>query len=102
MKFKRGLWLMQKDIQPLYAVEAYRISETQDSIDVLAAASHIENRGGTLGPALNVRVSPSVKAKKLGTLKKGTQVNLLKLNGDWAQIYYKGKSGWVAVKYLGK
>ena len=56
MKFKRGLWLMQKDIQPLYAVEAYRISETQDSIDVLAAASHIENRGGTLGPALNVRV----------------------------------------------
>ena len=56
----------------------------------------------TVKTALNVRVSPSVKAKKLGTLKKGTQVNLLKLNGDWAQIYYKGKSGWVAVKYLGK
>ena len=56
MKFKRGLWLMQKDIKPLYAVEAYRTRERDGTVEVLAATAHIANRGATMSPALNVRL----------------------------------------------
>ena len=56
MKFKRGLWLMQKDIKPLYAVEAYRVRETENAIEVLVATAHIANRGATMSPALSLRL----------------------------------------------
>lgn len=56
MKFRRGLWLMQKDIKPLYAVEAYRVKETENSIEVLAATTHITGRGDVMSPALNLRL----------------------------------------------
>ena len=56
MKFKRGLWLMQKDIKPLYAVEAYRVHATDDAIEVLVATTHIASRGATMSPALNLRL----------------------------------------------
>ena len=56
MKFKRGLWLMQKDIKPLYAVEAYRTRERDGTVEVLAATAHIANRGATMSPALNVHL----------------------------------------------
>ena len=60
MKFKRGLWLMQKDIKPLYAVEAYRTRERDGTVEVLAATAHIANRGATMSPALNVPAGASV------------------------------------------
>ena len=54
----------------------------------------------TTTTAVNARTYPRTSAKKIGTLKKGTTVYLAKRNGDWALVYYKGYSGWVAVKYL--
>lgn len=56
MKFRRGLWVMQKNIKPLYAAEAYRLNVQADAIDVLAATQHIANRGATLSPSLNLRL----------------------------------------------
>ena len=56
MKFKRGYWLMQPNIRPLYAVEAYRVCAEKDSIEILAATQHIAGRGDTLSAALNVRL----------------------------------------------
>ena len=56
MKFKRGYWLMQPNIQPLYAVEAHRVKAREDSIEILAATKHIAGRGDTMTAALNVRL----------------------------------------------
>ncbi len=56
MKFKRGLWLMQKDITPLYAVEAHRVQTGKGEIDVLVATTHIAGRGMTMSPALHLRL----------------------------------------------
>ena len=49
-----------------------------------------------------MRSRPTPKGKILGTLRKGSTVSILKLNGDWGQVSYKGKTGWVALKYLTK
>ncbi len=56
MKFRRGHWLMQKNIQPLYAVEVYRTKILPDAVEMLVATQHIAERGGTMSAALNVRV----------------------------------------------
>ena len=56
MKFRRGHWLMQKNIEPLYAVEVYRTRILPDAVEMLVASQHIAERGNTLSAALNVRV----------------------------------------------
>ena len=56
MKFRRGHWLMQKNIQPLYAVEVYRTKILPDAVEMLVATQHIAERGSTMSAALNVRV----------------------------------------------
>lgn len=56
MKFRRGLWLMQKNIQPLFAVEVYSVNAKQDAVELLLATQHIYGRGSTLTPALNLRL----------------------------------------------
>ena len=40
-----GTTIMQPNIQPLYAVEAYRVQAREDSIEILAATQHIAGRG---------------------------------------------------------
>ncbi|MBI4384594.1 MAG: SH3 domain-containing protein [Nitrospinae bacterium] len=50
--------------------------------------------------ALRVRAAPSLKAKALTRLKKGTIVTLLEDKGGWYKIQFgKGKSGWISKKY---
>src|SRR5450432_931830 len=48
-------------------------------------------------PSMVVYIAPSYVSAKLGGLGKGAMVNVLALNarGDWAQIQYKGKLGWI-------
>lgn len=51
---------------------------------------------------LNVRASASTSAAKLGTLSRGTKVEILKTSGDWYQIYYAAKNltGYVHGDYI--
>ena len=49
---------------------------------------------------LNVRASASTSAKKLGSLKYNTKINVTGITGDWAIIKYNGKTAYVALKYL--
>ena len=60
MKFKRGFWLMQPNIDPLYAVEVYRVrvndASPEKSIELLIATKHIAGRGDTMTAALNLRL----------------------------------------------
>ncbi|MBO1006015.1 N-acetylmuramoyl-L-alanine amidase [Pseudogracilibacillus auburnensis] len=50
--------------------------------------------------SLNVRTEPFIQADVIGSLPKGTQVNVLELKHDWAKIQYQGKVGWIASHYL--
>lgn len=49
---------------------------------------------------LAVYASPSTSAKKLGTLQKGIQVNVIKYNSKWAYIELSGNYGYCAVAGL--
>ncbi|WHY91301.1 SH3 domain-containing protein [Neobacillus cucumis] len=51
---------------------------------------------------LNVREKPSLSAKKLGTLKKGTKVTVYSKTKSkkWSEIRYKSKKAYVYTKYL--
>lgn len=51
---------------------------------------------------LNVREKPSLSAKKIGTLTKGTKVTVYSKpnNGKWSEIRYKSKKAYIYTKYL--
>ena len=48
---------------------------------------------------LNVRKGPGVYHKIAGQLKRGTVVEWIQQSGDWLQIEYLGKIGYIAEKY---
>lgn len=45
---------------------------------------------------LAVRLEPNAKSEKLATLKKGTEVKIQKIDGDWLYISSKEQNGYVA------
>ena len=47
---------------------------------------------------LNVRNYPKLSAKRVGSLRRGTVINISELNGDWG--YSPTAGGWVALRYL--
>ena len=50
---------------------------------------------------LNVREKPSIKSKKVGTLKKGTMLTVFdKTKSGWSQIQYNNKKAYVSTNYL--
>ena len=49
---------------------------------------------------LNVRAGMSTKTKKVGSLKKGTNVVVYKIDEGWAKIIYDGEYAYVSAKYL--
>jgi uncharacterized protein YraI len=51
--------------------------------------------------SLNVREEASIKAKKVGSLKKGTKVTVYsKTKSGWSEIRYNKKKAYVSTKYL--
>ncbi len=50
---------------------------------------------------LNLRSKPTTSSKSYGVMPEGTTVELTgKKSGTWAQIIWKGKTGWASSKYL--
>ena len=49
---------------------------------------------------INVRAKADTKSNAIGQLKYGDQVYLTATKGEWAQIMYKGKTGYLYKKYL--
>lgn len=53
---------------------------------------------------LNVRERPDGAAARIGTLRKGTVVEVLDVRGDWAKVHYGhedvGLTGWVTQRFL--
>ena len=50
--------------------------------------------------SVKVYASPSTSSKKLGTLQKGIQVNVIKYNKTWAYIEFSGTYGYCSIKAL--
>ena len=50
--------------------------------------------------SLNVRSGPSTSYSKLGTLSKGTKVEVLSESNGWSKIKYNGKEAYVSSQYL--
>ena len=55
---------------------------------------------GVLTTNVNFRQSPSTSAKKLTTLKKGTEVTLYSLKDGWYEAEYNGTRGYLFAKYV--
>lgn len=51
---------------------------------------------------LNVRKSATSASEKLGELEKGTQVNVIQVEGCWGKISYKGLNSWICLDYAEK
>lgn len=49
---------------------------------------------------LNVRANPSKNAKVIGLLENGHNIEVIEIQGDWAEIVYKGKTSYVSMQYL--
>lgn len=54
----------------------------------------------TSGGKLTMRVSASTSAKKLASVPNKAVVDVVSVDGKWAQVIYKGKVGYVASAYL--
>lgn len=52
--------------------------------------------------SLTVYLSASTSASKLGTVKKGTRLNVFAYNATWAYVEYNGSYGYCKHKYLKK
>ncbi|PEO04974.1 mannosyl-glycoprotein endo-beta-N-acetylglucosamidase, partial [Bacillus wiedmannii] len=50
---------------------------------------------------LNIREQPTTQGKVIGTVKKGTNVQVLSKEKDWAKISHDGKEGYVTLQFLG-
>lgn len=50
--------------------------------------------------SLNVRAEPKTTAKKLGTLKKDTAVQVKATKDGWCTIPYNGKNGYISAEYV--
>lgn len=65
------------------------------------ATSKIKAKVSILSDSLNVRSKPSDTSKKLGVLKKGTEVKVYaKTKSGWSEIRFKKKKAFVKSKYL--
>ena len=70
-----------------------------------ASLSSVISGGGTLTGTvttdkLNVRSEPSSSGKSLDLVRRGTQLTITALSGDWFQVSYNGSTGYVASAYV--
>ncbi len=49
---------------------------------------------------INLRSGPGTQYKKLGSIKKGTSIDVLSLDGDWASFFYAGKLVYAHSDYI--
>ena len=86
--------------------DGIRESVAEEAAPAPTAAPTAGNESGTPGvvsaASLVVYEKASVDSNKLGTLKQGQEVNVLKWNGEWAWIELNGKYGYCSLAGLVK
>lgn len=49
---------------------------------------------------LRLRATPSLDSEILESMPKGSEVIVMRMEGDWAYVDYQGMSGWCSLQYL--
>lgn len=87
-------------------VENFKIKINMEHISTMSKSDATNTTTGNYyvshSPSINVRSGRSKKYKKLGSLKKGTILNVTNIRSGWGQIVYEGKTGYVYMNYLTK
>ena len=84
-----GSWIKVKYNGTTGYVYGSYVSKTASTITKYVTAS-----------SLNVRSGPSTSSSILGSLSKGTSVQVISESNGWAKIKYNGSTGYVSSKYL--
>ena len=48
---------------------------------------------------LNLRINASTYYTKIDLIPTGTEINVTAISGNWGEVFYNGKSGWVCLDY---
>ena len=67
---------------------------------VTVSAEETTHHGIVTASLLNLRQAPGTDAAVLAQIPNGTAVNVLKLEGGWANVTYLGTCGYVSLDYL--
>lgn len=77
------------------------INADQVAADSLDGASAQPSIAVVTVPYLNVRKSPDVNSLRVGVLTQDARVEVLSIQGEWANINFKDKvTGWVSTQFL--
>lgn len=69
----------------------------------LVMTAHAQSKSAQrLRAKATLYAKPSRKSDKLGSLKKGARVTVLKTRKSWVQVEASGQTGWISAKALGK
>ncbi|MES9703901.1 SH3 domain-containing protein [Bacillus toyonensis] len=74
---------------------------TATSFISMHAFAESDNLATVNATNLNIREQPTTQGKVIGTVKKGTNVQVLSKEKEWAKISHDGKEGYVTLQFLG-
>ncbi len=76
----------------------YTSEDCGEAISPAPAASRLPQCVATTGN-LKVRAGPSLDEEVIGYLRRGAAARLISRSGDWFEIEYQGKTGWIGAAY---
>jgi flagellum-specific peptidoglycan hydrolase FlgJ len=80
-------------------IEQYNLNQ-YDTVENYSQPEEKKTVGTVTASVLNVRKGPGTNYDVIGTLKKGSQVRIASLQGDWYDIYYDEHGGYVHKNYI--
>ncbi len=72
------------------------------SDDAMESVAQVAENYRCTAKVLNVRAQPTKNSPVLGTIRKGQEVEVEEIVGDFARISFKGQTGYVSLQYLEK
>ncbi|MDE6833143.1 MAG: SH3 domain-containing protein, partial [Ruminococcus sp.] len=95
-----GIPLKEHDISDTTAVEEICLEELIYSEHVTKENTLLKGIVITETDPLNVRQSPSLNAKIIGTVAKGSTIEIYSKENGWCEIRYNGQIGYVSKDYI--
>ncbi len=83
-------------------IGAAYVSEDSDCGGTVAPASSVpqlRDCGITTTGILRVRAGPSLDDDTIGFVQRGVRLRSISRSGDWVNVEYQGKSGWIGAAY---
>lgn len=96
-----GQWIQisSESLQGWVSGEYLRTSSTEIP-GKSSSTTKTKNTATISADSLNVRDHPSLNARTIGSLKKGTIVEIFEQSNGWTSITYSGRKAWVSSQFL--